>query len=150
MSKQEQPMELNTILKRAIEFHGHFGPFLVIGVRMGLIGLRELKSEKDSKKLRVTASLKYSVPFSCILDGIQVTTGCTLGNQRLTLKDAPDISAEFQLPNKNRVTITVNQNAFKKLKKELQIEGIPDLKIQELAHTITSMPETDLFLVERE
>lgn len=42
MLKQDRIGELDVILKRAAEFHGHLGPFLVIGVRMGLIGLREL------------------------------------------------------------------------------------------------------------
>jgi len=73
--------ELMSIVERAAEFHGHLGPFLVIGVRIGLIGLRELKIKKKNENLRVTAMLRNSVPFSCIIDGIQVATKCTIGNQ---------------------------------------------------------------------
>jgi len=33
--------EVDVILERTEEFHGHLDSFLVIGARMGLIGLRE-------------------------------------------------------------------------------------------------------------
>jgi len=142
--------EMDAILKRAAEFHGHLGPFLVIGVRMGLIGLRELELKKRAEKLHITALLKYSVPFSCVLDGLQVTTGCTFGNQKLTLKNSPGITAEFQLPNKKKVTVAVNQTTFDKLKKKLSSEKTFNHEIQELAQLIASMPEEDLFVIKKE
>jgi len=141
---------LDNIIKKAADFHGHLGPFLVIGVRMGLIGLRELGLQKATEKLRVTASLKYSVPISCVLDGIQVTTGCTFGNQKLTLKNSSSIEAEFQLPNKEQVTVAVNQTAFNRLKKKLLSEKDSNHEIQELARLIASIPEKNLFVIKRE
>jgi len=141
---------LDNIIKKAADFHGHLGPFLVIGVRMGLIGLRELGLQKATEKLRVTASLKYSVPISCVLDGIQVTTGCTFGNQKLTLKNSSSIEAEFQLPNKEQVTVAVNQTAFNRLKKKLLSEKDSNHEMQELAQLIASMPEKDLFVIKKE
>ena len=151
MLEQDRLREFDNILKKAVEFHGHFGPFLVIGVRMSLIGLRELRSEKGNKKLRAAASLtEYSVPFSCVLDGIQVATGFTFGNQRLTLKKAPNISAEFQLPRKKQVTVTVHQSAFNRLKRRLLSEKLSDNKIEELARLVASTPEKDLFAMKKE
>ena len=55
--------ELKAILDKAADFHGHLGPFLVIGVRMGLIGVRELEKKGEEEKLRVTTMLRNSVPF---------------------------------------------------------------------------------------
>jgi len=55
---------LNNIIEKAVDFHGHLGPFLVIGVRIGLIGLRELGLKKSTETPHVTALLEYSVPFS--------------------------------------------------------------------------------------
>lgn len=147
MSKQDQPRRFDAILERAIEFHGHYGPFLVMGVRMGLIGLRALNSEKGDKRLQVTAALEYSIPFSCVLDGIQVTTGCTFGNQRLTLKNAPSISAEFQLSKKKQVTVAVNQLAFNEVKMRVLAEKISSSKMEELAQRLRSVPEKDLFVI---
>jgi len=141
---------LENIIKKATDFHGHLGPFLVIGVRMGIIGLREFGLKKGTETLHATASLKYSVPFSCVLDGLQVTTGCTFGNQKLTLKNSPGITAEFQLPNKKKVTVAVNQTTFDKLKKKLSSEKTFNHEIQELAQLIASMPEEDLFVIKKE
>ncbi len=141
---------MNNIIKKAADFHGHLGPFLVIGVRMGLIGLRELKLKKGTEKLHVAASLKYSVPFSCVLDGIQVTTGCTFGNQKLTLKNSLGIAAEFQLPNKKQVTVAVNQIVFSRLKKKLLSEKLSNHETEELAQLIAAIPEKDLFVTKNE
>jgi len=141
---------LENIIKKAVDFHGHLGPFLVIGVRMGFIGLRELELKEGAEKLHATALLKYSVPFSCVLDGLQATTGCTFGNQKLTLKNSPGITVEFQLPNKKKVTVVVNQTTFDKLKKKLLSEKASNHEIQELAQLMASMPEEDLFVIIKE
>lgn len=142
--------ELMPIIKRAAKFHGHLGPFLVIGVRMGLIGVRELKPKANQGQLHVTAKLKYSVPFSCVLDGIQITTRCTFGNQKLTLKDSSDIAAEFQLPHTKKVTIAVSQTTFNELQKQLLSKNPSTHEVEELAQLIASMPEKDLFVIKKE
>ena len=99
-------------IAKAVDFHGHLGPFLVIGVRMADIGMRELGLRNNNPKLRITAHLKYSVPISCIVDGLQVTTKCTIGNQKLKLVDSSDIAAKFGLPNGKEVTVAVNPATF--------------------------------------
>lgn len=144
--KQEQ--KLDTILKKAAEFHGHLGLFLVIGVRMGLIGVRELKAKENDNKLRVTAMLKHSVPFSCIIDGIQVATKCTIGNQKLKLIDSLGITVEFELQQREKVTVTVNPTAFNRLKGRLLSENVSQEETQKLASMIASMPEEELFIIE--
>jgi len=148
--KNVMDTELMPIIKRAAKFHGHLGPFLVIGVRMGLIGIRELKTKANQEKLHVTARLKYSVPFSCVLDGIQITTRCTFGNQKLTLKNSPDIAAEFQLSHTKQITVAVNQTTFNELKKQLLSKNPSNHEVEELAQLIASMPEKDLFVVKKE
>lgn len=144
--KQEQ--KLDVILRKAAEFHGHLGPFLVIGVRMGLIGIRELEAKENDDKLRITAMLKYSVPFSCILDGIQVVTKCTIGNQKLKLINSSGITVEFELQQKGKVIVTVNPTAFDRLKSRLFSENVSQEETQKLAYMIASMPEEELFIIE--
>jgi formylmethanofuran dehydrogenase subunit E len=53
--------DISAILGAARGFHGHVGPFLILGVRAGVIGLRELETVKENKDLRVKASLLYSL-----------------------------------------------------------------------------------------
>ena len=141
--------ELISIIKRAAEFHGHLGPFLVFGVRMGLIGVRELKAKGNEEKLRVTAMLRNSVPFSCIIDGIQVATKCTIGNKKLRLRSSSGIAAKFELQNKEQVTVTVNPATFERLKKKLLSENLPPKEVRQLAQLVASMPEEELFIIRR-
>ncbi|MCR4404172.1 MAG: formylmethanofuran dehydrogenase subunit E family protein [Candidatus Acetothermia bacterium] len=71
-------ISLEELVERGAEFHGHLGPFLVCGLRMGLLALRELGSSGHSD-LRATVETGTIPPLSCLIDGIQVATGCTLG-----------------------------------------------------------------------
>jgi formylmethanofuran dehydrogenase subunit E len=139
--------ELIHTIKRAEEFHGHLGPFLVIGVRMGLIGVRELEVKKNSEKLRVTAMLRHQVPFSCVVDGIQVATKCTIGNRKLKLIDSPEIAAEFELQEGDKVTVTVNPTTFNRLRGSLLSENVPPEEVWKLAQMVASMLEEELFII---
>jgi len=145
---QTQKQELANLVRKAAELHGHLGPFLVIGVRMGLIGVRELKAKENDNELRVTAMLKYSVPFSCVIDGIQMATKCTIGNQKLKLIDSSGIVAEFALQQREKVTVTVNPTAFNRLKGRLLSENVSQEETQKLASMIASIPEEELFIIE--
>jgi len=147
MLKKEQ--DLDSIVREAVNFHGHLGPFLVIGVRMGLIGLRELKTTRGDPKLQATTILKRVVPFSCAIDGIQVTTQCTVGNGKLKLKNKPEIvSAIFKLKKERQVTVTLKSTKFEELKKSLPKDRQSYKNIQ-LAREIASSPEKELFTIEK-
>jgi len=141
--------ELTPIIKKAVDFHGHLGPFLVIGVRMGLIGVRELGAGGNNEQLRVTTMTKDFTPFSCVRDGIQVATKCTIGNKKLSLESSVGIAAKFELQNKEQLNVIVNPTAFDKLKKELLAEKVPPEEVRKLAHLVASMPEEELFIIRR-
>ena len=149
MLKQDRMEKLNVTLNKAEEFHGHLGPFLALGVRMGLIGVRELGAKGNEEKLRVTAMLKDSVPFSCVVDGIQVTTKCTIGNKKLRLKNFSGIAAKFELPSREQLTVKVNPAFFNKLKNGLLSENVPSDELRQLAQLVASMPEEELFIIRR-
>jgi len=140
--------ELKAILDKAADFHGHLGPFLVIGVRMGLIGVRELGVKGNDEQLRVTAMTKDFTPFSCVIDGIQVATKCTIGNKKLRVKNSSGIAARFELQNRRCVSVAVNPVAFNKLKNDLP-ENVSSEELRELAQLVVSMPEEELFIVGR-
>jgi len=139
--------ELISIVERAAEFHGHLGPFLVIGVRIGLIGLRESGIENNDGNLRITAMLMDSIPFSCTIDGIQVATKCTLGNRKLKLIDSSGIAAEFELQHGGKVTVAVNPVTFNRLKRKLLSKNVSPEDTRKLAWMVASMPEEELFII---
>jgi formylmethanofuran dehydrogenase subunit E len=72
---------MNETLKQIEKFHGHVGPYVLIGYRMGTIANEKLGADPFSKKAIVLTGKKP--PISCIVDGIQMSSGCTLGKGNL-------------------------------------------------------------------
>jgi len=137
-------------MKRALGLHGHMGPFLAIGARMGIIGLKKLDVREGDTKLLVTAMLKYAVPFSCLLDGIQAATKCTVGNKRLEWKESKEIRAVFTLTNKGKkVEIKVHPAVVQELKRRLEKTQPSDEETRQLALEVFSRPEKELFLINK-
>jgi formylmethanofuran dehydrogenase subunit E len=136
------------IVEQAADFHGHLGPFLVIGVRMGIVGLNKLSLKQNNKQLSIKASLPLRVPFSCIIDGLQITTKCTIGNQKLSLVNSEKIQAVFEGRDDGRkIAVGLNQTSFEKLKAQLLQEELPDEEVRRLAREVAALPETELFTV---
>ena len=139
--------EFKHVLEKAAEFHGHLGPFLTIGVKMGLIGLNKVGIDR-SESLTVIASLPFHVPFSCIIDGIQVSTNCTVGNRKLSINDSLHIQAIFKRKdNGQKVIVALNQVTFEKLKSKLLQNTLQDEEVRELAWKVAKIPEDELFIV---
>ncbi|MGC8863743.1 MAG: formylmethanofuran dehydrogenase subunit E family protein [Armatimonadota bacterium] len=78
-----------TDLNLARSYHGHLGPYLIIGIKMGNRALAELEPESC---FRLTADVHCpeSPPPSCVIDGIQLSTGCTMGKRNIRHTVVPD------------------------------------------------------------
>lgn len=132
----------------AVKLHGHLGPFLVIGVRMGGIAKRVLNQDgRGTFRFQVKMKVPLVTPFSCTIDGIQAATHCTLGNQRLVLENArKQIFASFEAENSDwAVLISVNPKVIRELMRKMSV-GIEN---DELAKEIAAMPEDHLFAIEK-
>lgn len=85
---------MNTLpeeLQRVKQFHGHLGPYVVLGLRVGKALLRELNARSHfGLEVHVTGPLKP--PPRCVLDGLQVSTGCTLGKGNITLDEGDSLT----------------------------------------------------------
>ena len=138
--------KLKTLIEKAAEFHGHLGSFLAIGVRMGLIGMERI-GEPRWGMMRITVSLPMRVPFSCVVDGLQFSTKCTIGNQKLSLKNSTKIQATFDRRDDGRIIVLLNKSTFQKLKTKLLGEMLSDEEVRKLAIEVASMPEHRLFKV---
>ncbi|ASJ04151.1 FmdE family protein [Thermococcus barossii] len=76
------------ILEYAREFHGHVCPYLALGIRASLIAMEELGVGRLDCSGSVDESILAVVEVnSCFTDGVQVATGCTLGNNSLIYLD---------------------------------------------------------------
>jgi len=77
-----------SLLERAKEFHGHVCPFLVLGLRASEIAMERLGVKKASEAETVGEEVLAIVECNnCFTDGVQVATGCTLGNNSLIYLD---------------------------------------------------------------
>ena len=139
-------LELFSLLSESEKFHGHLGPFLVIGARAGLFGLKELMAKRGEKDIKIKASLKNSTPFTCVLDGLQISTGCTFGNKRLSFENSNGITIDLE--NKNGfLNIVVNEMIFEELKENLSGRKIENEKLREMAYEIAQIDEDRLFVI---
>ena len=123
--------------------HGHLGPFLVIGVRMGEAAIKTLKlSDEERHGLLANVKVPLHPPFSCLLDGIQVSTTCTIGNQRLQIKNSKTIQATFtRQKDAKKVKITLTQNLSEQLEQKQKQDKLDEAFAWELAE----LPENQLF-----
>jgi len=82
------------VLKEAERFHGHLGPYLVLGILAGEIALKKLKSKKYfGLEVKVWGADKK--PRSCLIDGLQLSTGATYGKGNIEKLNGPGIKIEF-------------------------------------------------------
>jgi len=73
-------MLTDDLINQAVTFHGHFGPFLILGLRAGLIGVNYL--EKNYFELQAIVTTSPNPPVHVSLDGIQFVSGCTTGKKQ--------------------------------------------------------------------
>ena len=141
--------ELETMIRDAVKLHGHLGPFLVIGVRMGTIAKGILTpAYNGSDALQVTVRVPLRTPYSCVLDGLQSITKCTIGNQKLKVEDSPEkITAEFRMQGSEKV-LTISTSP--KIIAEIENEFSRGTTSEELAARIASRREDQLFELERQ
>jgi len=75
--------DLEELLLKAGELHGHYCPFLALGIMAGQYGIRELGNTPGDME-EMVAIVETN---SCFSDGIQYSTGCTFGNNALIYRD---------------------------------------------------------------
>ena len=99
---------MNKTLKNIEKFHGHLGPYVVIGYKMGLIANRILGNDSFSKNVIVWTGT--NPPISCIIDGIQMSSGCTLGKGNISINHKSIAKAEFIDKNGKKLNISLKSD----------------------------------------
>jgi formylmethanofuran dehydrogenase subunit E len=116
---------------------------MIIGLRMGLAALRALDTFRwfgiSCKKF-----LARSPPDSCVIDGIQVSTGCTMGKHNIEVVEEPGVAAEFTSGYK-WVRIQLREEKLLEIKK---IFDHGDDAVREYMENLVLVPDSRLFRVE--
>ncbi len=147
-------------LTQVVQFHGHLGPSVVAGARFGMAGLRAIEA-KGYFDVEVVCEGPFArPPQACLLDGLQVTTGATMGKRTLTWVQADQIAVRMK-NTKTGKTVTLRPTAALtamlssfRARPKTATQGGTDRKLDEaclesLARKIASLPEGDIFVVEK-
>ncbi|RLI62592.1 MAG: formylmethanofuran dehydrogenase [Candidatus Asgardarchaeum californiense] len=96
---------MDEILNQIEKFHGHLGPYVVIGYKMGEIANQMLGSDPFKKHALVLTGVQP--PISCIIDGIQISSGCTLGKGNISVNDEGAAKVQFTDKNGKKIEIAL-------------------------------------------
>jgi len=83
--------DLQGLLQRAAEIHGHICPGLAAGVKAAATAMRRLDLQSEGME-DVMAEVECN---NCFVDGIQAVSGCTLGNNALIYRDLGKTAVTF-------------------------------------------------------
>ena len=134
--------DLRAMIERGTLLHGHLGPFLVAGIRMGLLALRELQSS-GYFGLRAESEAGRTTPLSCLNDGVQIGSGCTAGKGNLHIVGEGGPRVRFITDDGRAVTIELRPEVVSSFRdsdtiaKARELETVPE---EELFEWTTSSP----------
>jgi len=134
--------ETRILLEKAVDFHGHLGPFLVLGIRMGVIA-RSLLKPRNESGLTAVMFVKADPPASCVVDGVQVSSGCTLGKGTIRVSEAPDrIVGSFRAEHR-ACTVTVRHRVLNEFLGA--VKKATDKAIIDMAENAMTRSDEELF-----
>lgn len=82
--KMQYKIQRHLDYRDTVRFHGHDGPFLALGYRLGRFLVRELKP-KGIMGLRVRMRTRIQKPYTCVLDGLQCASRATMGKGNIAV-----------------------------------------------------------------
>jgi len=85
-------MNIQPILKHSASTHSHLCPRQILGVRIGLAGMKALGFHELPTKKRLLAITETD---GCFVDGVVAATGCTVGHRTLRVEDYGKVAATF-------------------------------------------------------
>ncbi|MBU0598523.1 formylmethanofuran dehydrogenase subunit E family protein [Patescibacteria group bacterium] len=109
-------------LPRIRKFHGHIGPYVLLGYRIGELSRNVIKNIRSIK-----IYVHDKPPQSCIIDGIQLSTGCTIGNGKIKIINSRAKTKVLVFGNNSKIEITLSNFIKQSLKKSLKL-SIPIIK----------------------
>lgn len=84
--------DLQALLDISSRDHSHLCPRQILGVRLGLLGMRSLGFEEPPAKKRLLVIVEAD---GCFADGVSAGTGCTVGHRTLRVEDYGKTAAVF-------------------------------------------------------
>jgi inosine-uridine nucleoside N-ribohydrolase/formylmethanofuran dehydrogenase subunit E len=102
------------------ELHGHLGIYSVIGAKMG-IRAREYFGNIGLDELHIEAFTGDRPPLSCLIDGLQASTGSTMGHGMIRIADTGTLRPAATCSFNNRsITISLRPEYSKIIRADIQ------------------------------
>lgn len=134
-------MNDETTLDRIAEFHGHLGPYVVVGYRMGQVANRLLGEDAFAKT--AVALTGGRPPRSCLVDGIQLSSGCTTGKGTIGVIDQGEVAAIFlSKADGKRVKVSLRAERCE------EISSVEHGEMEALASRLYLLGDDELFEIE--
>lgn len=135
-------MNISHLLDKSMQDHDHLCPRQILGVRIGMAGMKAFGFDEPSTKKQL---LVITETDGCFVDGVIAATGCTVGHRTLRVEDYGKVAATFVDTKSGRA-----------------IRIVPRLDVRERAAAFTpseprhyfaqmqayqSMPDNEMFIV---
>ncbi len=125
------------LIRRAAEFHGHLGPYMILGLKAGLVAKKALGNNPFRLRAKIKTELKP--PKSCFIDGVQFSTSCTFGKGNITIEEGLPIVAVFTNGEKT-LEVRVRDEVIQSLNRKFS-----DDELEEVAISLFERNEEELF-----
>ena len=100
------------------ELHRHLGVYSLIGTKMGIRAREYFGAGVD--EMGIVSYAGHVPPFSCLNDGLQVSTGATVGHGLITVKDSLKLPmADFNYLGR-KITISLKDEYREKIASEIK------------------------------
>ena len=117
-------------------FHGHLGPYIVVGYRIGRY-VRDCFCD-DPFRMKAMVFCSGTTPESCLADGVQLGSGCTLGKRSIELIPSDAIRCDFEADGRK---ISISLLPFPVPERDDDYEAA----IEKMAERMYYLPDDELF-----
>jgi formylmethanofuran dehydrogenase subunit E len=94
ISETVHKTDFDTLLQESVKVHGHLCAGQVLGVRMSMLGLREI-GISDPKGADRKSLIVFIEMDRCATDAVQSVTGCSLGKRSMKFMDYGKMAATY-------------------------------------------------------
>lgn len=131
---------LESLLEKSARDHSHLCPRQILGVRIGLAGMRALGLPPNTDHKRLLVILESD---GCFADGVIAATGCSVGHRTLRVEDYGKTAATFVDTQSGRAVRVAPLNDIRERAREHAAHEPRHYFAQMQAYR--SMPEGEMF-----
>lgn len=121
------------LLEKAVGLHGHLGPFLVLGLKMGLKARNTI-----GKPVACEVALRGEKPYLCAVDGLK-----TVVDGSVAVKNGDGLSAWFRSANGSQLVLRVRASVVGRYARKYV--GTPWKGCEQAAFEVAEASDEELF-----